>query len=97
MKRNKEVIKVSDSFDQWLEKNRFKEKALNFKIAENWQEIAGNTIYHHTERIDVRIPKIFLKVNNSSLKEMLYHDSLLLINKINQYLGQDSVKEIIFT
>ena len=97
MKRNKEVIKVSDSFDKWLDKNHYKEKSINFKIAENWKEIAGNTIHNHTERIDVRIPKIFLKVNNSSLKEMLYHDSRLLIDKINQYLGQNCVKEIIFT
>ncbi len=97
MKRNKEVLKVSDSFDQWLDKNHFKEKSLNIKIAENWQEIAGNTIHHHTARIDVKLPKIFLKINNSSLKEMLYHDSMLLIDKINQYLGKNCVKEIIFT
>ncbi|MBL7789269.1 MAG: DUF721 domain-containing protein [Chitinophagales bacterium] len=97
MKRNKEIIKVSDSFDQWLDKNHFKDKSLNIKVTENWQEIVGNTIYHHTTRIDAKLPKIFLKINNSSLKEMLYHDSNLLIDKINNYLGEDCVKEIIFT
>lgn len=97
MKRNKEIIKVSDGFDTWLDKNHYKEKALNSKITENWQEIVGSTIHHHTERIDVRLPKIFLKINNSSLKEMLYHDSRLLIDKINEYLGEKSLKEIIFT
>jgi hypothetical protein len=97
MKRNKEVVKVSVGFDQWLDKNHYKEKALNFKIAENWQQIAGNTIYNHTERIDVRLPKIFLKINNSSLKEMLYHDSKLLIDNVNDFLSEKCVKEIIFT
>lgn len=97
MKRTKEIIKVSTGFDDWLDKNHYKEKALNIKITENWQEIVGNTIYNHTDRIDVRIPKVFLKINNSSLKELLYQDSVLLIDKINQYLGEKSIKEIIFT
>lgn len=97
MKRNKDITKLSDSFDYWLDVNNYKVKAHNFKVAENWQEIVGNTIYNHTERIDVRIPKIFLKLNNSSLKEMLYHDRQKLIDKINNYLGINTVKEIIFT
>jgi hypothetical protein len=97
MKRNKEVLKVSDGFDQWLDKNHYKEKSKNFKVTENWQEIVGNTIFQHTERIDVKLPKIFLKINNSTLKDLLHFESHLMIAKINNYLGENLVKEIIFT
>ena len=97
MYRNKEIITVSEGFDKWLDINHLKGKSIGFKISENWREIVGNTIYEHTTRIDVKLPKIYLKINNSSLKELLYNDSLLLIEKINKYVNQDLVKEIIFT
>lgn len=97
MKRDKELIHIGQGFENWLDKNHFKEKSLGFKISENWQEIVGNTIYQHTSRIDVRLPKIYLKMDNSSLKELLYNDRELLIEKINQYIGSKNVKEIIFT
>lgn len=97
VKREKELQRIDESFEKWLEANHFKDKSLAIKIAADWQEIVGNTIYNHTERIDVKPPKIYLKINNASLKEMLYIDSFLLIDKINQYVQADLIKEIIFT
>lgn len=90
------TTKVSIAFDNWLDNNQYKDKALGFKIAENWQEIAGNTIYNHTDRIDVKLPKIYLKINNSSLKEMLYNDKQLIIEKVNTFINSQVVNEIIF-
>lgn len=96
-KRDFETVRVGDGFNEWLKNNHYVEKSIGFKITENWNEIVGNTIYHHTTRIDVRIPKIYLKIDNSSLKELLYADRQLLIDKINEYIHQALVTEIIFT
>lgn len=97
MKRTHEVKKVSDSFQSWLTDNHYLDKSLGFHITENWKEIVGNTIYQHTAKISVHIPKIFLKIDNSSLKELLYMDKALLINKVNDYLKKDVIQEIVFT
>jgi Dna[CI] antecedent, DciA len=91
-----QTTKVGIAFDNWLDNNQYKDKALGFKISENWAEIVGNTIYDHTSRIDVKLPKIFLRINNSSLKEMLYNDKQLMIDKVNTYLNSTAVNEIIF-
>lgn len=90
------TTKVSLAFDKWLDDNLYKDKAMGFKISENWQEIVGNTIYNHTDRIDVKLPKIYLKVNNSSLKEMLYNDKALMIEKVNSFMNSSIVNDIIF-
>jgi hypothetical protein len=96
MKHSYELKKIDQVFEHWLDVNHYKEKALGFKISENWQEIVGNTIYHHTARVDVRLPRIYLRIDNSSLKDLLYTDSQLLIDKINTYVKSTVVKEIIF-
>lgn len=96
MKYDNDVKKLSQMYDHWLDVNHYKDKAYGFKIAENWQLIVGNTINNHTERIDVRLPKIYLKINNSSLKEILYTDRQMMIDKINTYVNSIAVKEIIF-
>lgn len=96
-KRSHEVKKVSDSFKSWLEDNNYIDKSLGFRIKENWQEIAGNTIFNHTDRVDVQMPKIFLKINNSSLREHLFIEKQLLIDKVNEYIRQEVIQDIIFT
>jgi hypothetical protein len=96
-KRTLEIKKIADSFQSWLEDNHYLDRTIGFKISENWQAIAGNTIFNHTKRIDVHLPKIYLKIDNSSLREMLFMDKQLLIDKINDFVKQEVIKEIIFT
>lgn len=95
-KRTNEVKKVSETFHSWMEDNHFLDKSLGYKISENWKEIVGNTIYDHTSRVSVTIPKIYLKIDNSSLREMLFLDKQLLIDKVNEYMNQEIIKDIIF-
>ena len=97
MKRTHEVKKVSDSFHTWLQDNHYLDKSIGHKIVENWKEIVGNTIYAHTERVNVSIPKIYLKIDNSSLKELLYMDKHLIIDKVNEFLKETLIQDIIFT
>jgi hypothetical protein len=96
MKHSYQLQKVDQVFDHWLDVNHYKEKALGHKISENWREIVGNTIYHHTARVDVRLPLVYLRIDNSSLKDLLYTDKQLFIDKINTYIKSTVVKEIIF-
>lgn len=95
-KRTNEIKKVSETFHSWMEDNHYLDKSLGYKISENWREIVGNTIYHHTSRVTVSIPKIYLKIDNSSLREMLYLDKQLIIDKVNDFMKQEVVKDIIF-
>jgi hypothetical protein len=97
IENNKKTIKVSDAFQSWLKDNNYIDRTIGFQIAENWQKIAGKTIYDHTENISVRLPKVFLKINNSSLRELLFLEKELLIDKINTFTNQDVVEDIIFT
>lgn len=97
MKRTHEVKSVFESFKYWLKENQYEEKSTGILIKENWKEIAGATIYNHTSSISVSPPKIYLKIDNSTLKEMLYQDKKLLIDKVNDYAHQKLIEDIIFT
>lgn len=96
-KRTYEVKKIDDSFQSWLKENHYLDRAIGFQITENWQEIVGNTIYTHTAHVKVVIPKIYLRIDNSSLRELLFMDKHLLINKVNEYLKRDVIQEIVFS
>jgi hypothetical protein len=46
--------------------------------------------------VSVRIPKIYLKIDVSTLKNYLFMEREMMVQKINEYLGKDTIDEIVF-
>mgnify|MGYP001198867533 CR=1 FL=1 len=62
-----------------------------------WKELIGDKLEKYI--LDVKIYRgiLYVKVNSSALKNELYYEKTDLINRINQNLQKDIVKDIIFT
>ena len=62
-----------------------------------WKEFIGDKLDKYI--LDVKIYRgiLYVKLNSSALKNELYYEKTDLINRINQNLQKDIVKDIVFT
>ena len=63
---------------------------------EAWKAIMGNGILEYTQNIRLQGDKLFITINNASLKENLSFRRSELALSVNNYLQKEVVKEIIF-
>lgn len=60
-----------------------------------WPQIVGDNISQVTEPLRLKDGKLFVRVNNDSWRNELVYYKSDIIGKLNRYLGQSIVEEII--
>jgi predicted nucleic acid-binding Zn ribbon protein len=89
-------MQFNELFEDWIQAKGLSEKMLEAKIVTEWSEIVGEQIAKHTDKVNVKLPKIYLKIDVSTLKNYLFMEREMLVQKINEYIGKDAIEEIIF-
>jgi predicted nucleic acid-binding Zn ribbon protein len=89
-------MQFNELFEDWIQAKGLSEKMLEAKIVTEWSDIMGEQIAKHTDNVNVKLPKIYLKIDVSTLKNYLFMEREMLVQKINEYLGKDAIEEIIF-
>jgi hypothetical protein len=85
----------SELFGSWVEENDFSDEVIVANIKVNWSDIVGKVIANHTLKVDVLLPKVYLKLDNSSLKHYIEFEREHIIEKINEYSKKELIKELI--
>jgi len=85
----------SELFGSWVEENDFSNEVLVANIKVNWSDIVGKVIANHTLKVDVLLPKVYLKLDNSSLKNYIEYERKDIIQKINEYSKKELITELI--
>jgi predicted nucleic acid-binding Zn ribbon protein len=89
-------MQFNELFEDWIQAKGLSEKMLEAKIVTEWSDIVGEQIAKHTDNVNVKLPKIFLKIDVSTLKNYLFMEREMLVQKINEYIGKDAIEEIVF-
>lgn len=89
-------MQFNELFDNWVNTSGLSQKMLEAKIVTEWSQIMGEQIAKHTDKVNVKLPKVYLKINVSTLKNYLFMEREMLVQKINEYIGKDAIEEIVF-
>jgi predicted nucleic acid-binding Zn ribbon protein len=78
----------------------FKVYGLDVKLAEskiknNWAEIVGPLIAKHTNNLYISKRKLYIKVDNSVVRSELMFMRTQLTEKINTYVNQTLIDEVL--
>lgn len=82
---------IQDFIDYYDLRYKFDER----KILETWEELAGKKIYKHTEDINLKDGKLYIKVKSSVAKQELLFMKNRLLELINRKMGKKAVTEIV--
>lgn len=79
----------------------FKRYNLNYgidkvRVKEAWVEVMGKTIVRYTVNVRLQGNRLYVTLNNASLREDLNYGKSKLVNMLNEHLQKEVVKDIIF-
>lgn len=66
------------------------------KLILDWDKIVGNKIAEKTKAFKIEGNKLFVKVESPSWRNELFYLKKDIINKLNQSVKQEVIKDIIF-
>ena len=67
-----------------------------FDVINAWEELMGKAVANRTEKISIKNKVLHLKLNSSVMRDELLHGKQVIIERVNQFAGEEIVNEIWF-
>lgn len=90
-----DAISMGDALKQFLDKSRIKNSIQAMQIEDHWEKIMGNTIAKYTDKLEIRNGTLFIYTKVAPLKNELVYQRDLIIQRINESLGQVVVRDVV--
>ncbi len=95
-KRNNQ-IKLGDALKELMDTYKLNNKMNEVRLYEAWDTVLGKTIANHTVSKQLIDGKLLIRLDSAALRNELAYAKSKLIKSLNDALGTEMVKEIMFT
>ena len=90
-----DAITLGEALKRFLEKSRMKSAIQSMQIEDHWEKIMGATIAKFTDKIEIRNGTLFIYTQIAPLKNELIFQKELIIERINENMGENLVREVV--
>ena len=90
-----DAISLGDAVKKFLESSRIKNQIQSLSIDDHWEKIMGKTIANYTDKIEIRNKTLFIYTTVAPLKNELVFLKDLIIQRVNEQIGADSITEVV--
>jgi predicted nucleic acid-binding Zn ribbon protein len=95
-KRKSEIQTIGEAMGDMLDAFKIKKKFNQTHIIESWNELMGTAIARQTREIFFKDKKLFVRIDSGALKQELSMHKGMVVEKLNKFIGEEVVKEVIF-
>lgn len=88
-------ISLQDAMKEFLKTSRLKSGIQAFQIEQVWETIMGKTIAKYTDKIEIVGATLFITSSVAPLKNELLYQKELIIQKVNEALGEKLINKIV--
>ena len=86
---------MSDAIQQFLRGSKLKGNMQAFQIEEIWEQLMGKTISKYTDKIQIVNQTLFISSSVAQLKHELLYQKEKIIERVNEALGENLIREVI--
>ena len=86
---------IGDAIKSFVETSKLKNGIKSVQIETVWADLMGATISRYTEKIEIFNKKLFITTYVGPLKNELHYQKSLIIQRINEAMGEDTITEVI--
>ena len=90
-----DAISLGDAVKKFLESSKIKNQIQSLSIDDHWEKIMGKTIANYTDKIEIRNKSLFIYTTVAPLKNELVFQKDLIIQRVNEQIGADSITEVV--
>ncbi|MBC7507822.1 MAG: DUF721 domain-containing protein [Ferruginibacter sp.] len=86
---------MQDAIKQFLKQSKLKNGVQALRIEEVWEEIMGKTIAKYTDKIQIINQTLFISSSVAQLKHELMYQKEKIIERVNEALGENVIKDVV--
>jgi predicted nucleic acid-binding Zn ribbon protein len=86
---------IAEAMSQFLKQSRLKGNILAFQITEVWEQMMGKTIARYTDKIEIHGTTLYIQTAVAPLKQELLYKKEQIIQRVNEALGENLIKEVV--
>lgn len=86
---------IGEVLQQFLKENHLDSKLNQANIIGNWEKLVGALFAKHTKKIYFSSSKLFIEIVSPAVRNELLMQKTNLLAKINEWLDDESITEII--
>ncbi len=94
--RRSNTQSLSDILKEYVKEVRIEHKLKEVDAVQSWENLLGKTIAHYTRNIYIRKNILFVEISSSVVRNELFMMREEIKRKINENVGEEIVKTIIF-
>lgn len=92
--RREKIISLGEAIEEWIASNNLQKKLGEISVLNHWHKIVGAHFAQLTKRKKIENGILFISTESSVIRHELQITKTKLRNRINQYFGNEVVKEI---
>ncbi|MEX0636446.1 MAG: DUF721 domain-containing protein [Ferruginibacter sp.] len=88
-------ISLQDAMKEFLKNSKYKTYIQAIQIEELWQEMMGKTVAKYTDKIQIIGHTLFITTSVAPLRNELIYQKDTIISRVNEVLGDKTIKEVV--
>ena len=95
-RRSAEEQPLKEVIEKFLKAYAWDGKMKEMDLVAAWPELMGIAVANRTKEIRIQNKKLFLTIDSSVMREELLLGKQIIIDRLNEYAGQEVVTDIWF-
>jgi predicted nucleic acid-binding Zn ribbon protein len=88
-------ISIGEALRLFLKKSKLGGNMQALQITQIWEKLMGKTIAKYTDKIEIYNDKLIIYTNVAPLKQELSYQKEQIIERVNEALHENVVKEVL--
>ena len=88
-------ISLGDAMRLFLNQSRLKGSIQALQIEDVWEEIMGKTIARYTDKLKIHGSTLYISTTVAPLKQELLYQKEKIIQRVNEALGERTIKHVV--
>ncbi len=95
-KRNNDSFLISDVLKEFIQKNKLEKGLDAVDVKQAWVNLMGNGVNNYTKEVLLKNNVLYVWLTSSVLREELLFGKQKIIRMINEEIGKEVIKDLVF-
>ena len=86
---------LGDALRKFLNQSQLKGSIQALQIEEVWEQIMGKTVARYTDKIQIHGHTLYVNTTVAPLRQELIYQKDKIIQRVNEALGENVIKEVV--
>ncbi len=87
---------LGDVISEFLNRHNLGPKLDEVRLINAWENVVGKMIAKHTTDLHIQRKSLFVYLDSDALRNELSYTKSLLIRRLNEEVGKEVIKDIVF-